>query len=164
MYVVNIGENSYTIKRYDNDNLSDIELGILCITPTLGIIVKNKVNYLIDMLKTDKEISPNLLKLLLLLTKKEIERSFSYLEITPINFPSVDYKIDLMFNLGNEDIISLHMLIDYLINKSNEETVYLTIHNPIFIVFVYYVLYTVISNNMLFLETNELSDRLDIIN
>jgi len=70
----------------------------------------------------------------------------------------------LMFNLNNEDIISLHVLIDHLINKFNEETVYLTIHNPIFIIFVYYVLYTIISNNMLFLETNELSDRLDIVN
>jgi hypothetical protein len=164
MYVISVKENAYTIRRYDNDNLNNIELGILCITPVLGIIIKNKVNYLIDMLKTDKEIGPDLLKLLLLLTKKEIERSFSYLEIAPINFPSVDYKINLMFNLNNEDIISLHVLIDHLINKFNEETVYLTIHNPIFIIFVYYVLYTIISNNMLFLETNELSDRLDIVN
>jgi hypothetical protein len=164
MYLIDVRENTYIIKRYDNYDLNNIELGILCITPILGIITKNRVNYLIDMLKTDKEIGPDLLKLLLLITKKEIERSFSYLEITPINFPPVNYKIDLMFNLTNEDIISLHVLIDHLLNKPNEETVYLTIHNPIFIVFVYYILYTIIMNNMLFLETNELSDKLDMLN
>jgi hypothetical protein len=168
MFLIEVKNNSYSIRKYNNDNIEEIEKGILCITPTMGIIKMEEINYFINTLKIEEinylmnilyskgKIYPNILKMLLTITKKEIERAFSYLEISPINIPNVNYNIGIILNLNNEDISSMHILLDYLLNKANREGIYSVINNLHFILQVYFILYTVIFNNMIILETNEL--------